>query len=94
MTTFSVNIDNTEVKDNTLQFHIAGSDEYGLDKSIVNSLRRTLLSEIPCVAFRVEEGTKKDIIMEVNNTSLHNEYLMHRISMIPLYLDQETYEKQ
>ena len=94
MTTFSVNIDNTEVKDNTLQFHIAGSDEYGLDKSIVNSLRRTLLSEIPCVAFRVEEGTKKDIIMEVNNTSLHNEFLMHRLSMIPLYLDPETYEKQ
>ena len=31
MTTFSVNIDNTEVKDNTLQFHIAGSNEYGLD---------------------------------------------------------------
>ena len=94
MTTFSVNIDNTEVKDNTLQFHIAGSDEYGLDKSIVNSLRRTLLSEIPCLAFRVEEGTKKDIIMEVNNTSLHNEFLMHRLSMIPLYLDPETYEKQ
>ena len=94
MTTFSVSIDNTEIKDNTLQFELNGSDEYGLDKSIVNSLRRTLLSEIPCIAFRTEEGSKKDIIMEVNNTSLHNEYLMHRISMIPLYLDPETYEKQ
>ena len=94
MTTFSVSIDNTEIKDNTLQFELNGADEYGLDKSIVNSLRRTLLSEIPCIAFRTEEGSKKDIIMEVNNTSLHNEYLMHRISMIPLYLDPETYEKQ
>jgi len=94
MTTFSVTIDDTEIKDNTLSFVINGSDEYGLDKSIVNSLRRTLLSEIPCIAFRVEEGTNKDIIMEINNTSLHNEFLMHRLSMIPLYLDLETYEKQ
>ena len=94
MSTFSVSIDATEIKDNTLNFVINGSNEYGLDKSIVNSLRRTLLSEIPCIAFRVEEGSKKDIIMELNNTSLHNEFLMHRLSMIPLYLDPETYEKQ
>ena len=32
--------------------------------------------------------------MEVNNTSLHNEYLMHRLAMIPLYIDPKTYEKQ
>jgi len=32
--------------------------------------------------------------MEVNNTSLHNEFLLHRLSMIPIYLDPETYENQ
>ena len=64
-----------------------------LDKSIINSIRRTLISEIPCVAFRVEEGTPKDLIMEVNNTSLHNT-LLHRLSMIPLYINPETYENQ
>jgi len=98
MTSFSVSIDKADVEadveTNTLHFHMIGSEEYGLDKSIINSLRRTLLSEIPCVAFRVEEGSKKDIIMEVNNTSLHNEFLTHRLSMIPLYLDPEEYEKQ
>ena len=94
MPTFSVTIDNTEVKDHTLHFEVNGSDEYGFDKSIINSLRRTLLSEIPCIAFRVEEGSDKDIIMELNNTSLHNEFLMHRLSMIPLYIDPETYENQ
>lgn len=94
MTSFSVDISNTELKENTLTFNIAGSTEYGLDKSIVNSLRRTLLSEIPCVAFRVEEGTNKDLIMETNTTSLHNEFLLHRISMIPIYIDPETYENQ
>ena len=94
MSSFSVDISNSELKENTLNFHIAGSAEYGLDKSIVNSIRRTLISEIPCVAFRVEEGTPKDLIMEVNNTSLHNEFLLHRISMIPLYINPETYENQ
>tara|TARA_Y100000389_G_C17432438_1_gene503496 strand:- start:668 stop:1906 length:1239 start_codon:yes stop_codon:yes gene_type:complete len=94
MTTFSVSIENVEVNNNTLDFEVHGSDEYGLEKSIINSLRRTLLSEIPCVAFRVEEGLTKDIVMERNNTSLHNEFLLHRLSMIPLYLDPETYEKQ
>ena len=94
MSTFSVSIENVEVTDNTLDFEVHGSDEYGLEKSIMNSIRRTLLSEIPCIAFRVEEGTQKDIIMEVNNTSLHNEFLLHRISMVPIYLDPETYEKQ
>ena len=94
MSSFSVDISNTEIKENTLNFHLSGSVDYGLDKSIVNSLRRTLLSEIPCVAFRVEEDSPKDIIMEVNNTSLHNEYLLHRLSMIPLYIDPEEYEKQ
>ena len=94
MTSFTVDISNTELKDNTLNFHIAGSAEYGLDKSIINSIRRTLISEIPCVAFRVEEGTPKDLIMEVNNSSLHNEFLLHRLSMIPLYINPETYENQ
>ena len=94
MPTFEVSIEKTEVKGNTLEFNLVGSAEYGLDKSIVNSLRRTLMSEIPCIAFRVEEYAEKDIIVEVNNTSLHNEFIMHRLSMIPIYLDPEKYEKQ
>ena len=94
MSSFSVSISTLESKKGTLEFTLEGTDEYGLDKSIVNSLRRTLLSEIPCVAFRIDEEQKKDIVMEVNNTSLHNEYLIHRLAMIPLYIDPKTYEKQ
>jgi DNA-directed RNA polymerase subunit L len=94
MTSFSVEISDTNINNNTLNFVISGSDEYGLDKSIVNSLRRILLSEIPCIAFRVEEDSTKDLIINENNTSLHNEFILHRLSMIPLYLDIEEYEKQ
>ena len=94
MSSFSIEISDTQSKGNTLNFTLSGSDEYGLDKSIVNSLRRVLLSEVPCVAFRVEEGTNKDMIIDVNNTSLHNEFILHRLSMIPLYLDIEEYKNQ
>ena len=94
MSSFSIEISDTQIKENTLNFTLSGTDEYGLDKSIVNSLRRVLLSEIPCVAFRVEEGTNKDLIIDVNNTSLHNEFILHRLSMIPLYLDIEEYKNQ
>ena len=94
MSKFSATIQRTKLEDNTLGFTLRGSDEYGLDKSIVNSLRRTLMSEIPAVAFRVSEDSPKDIIMSVNNTSLHNEFILHRMSMIPLFLDPESYENQ
>ena len=93
MTSFSVTIEPKESNTGSLEFTLNGNDEYGLDKSIVNSLRRILLSEIPCIAFRNDEEQKKDIIMEINNTSLHNEFLMHRLAMIPIYLDPKTYER-
>ena len=37
---------------------------------------------------------KKKIIIETNNTSLHNEFLMHRLAMVPIYIDPKLYEKQ
>ena len=60
--------------------------KYGLDKSIVNGIRRTLLTDIQSVAFDPD-----NIIIEKNTGSLHNEFLKHRISLIPLYIDPETY---
>ncbi len=94
MPSFSASIQRTQLDNNTLHFTLRGTDEYGLDKSIVNSLRRTLMSEIPAVAFRVAEDSQKDITIELNNTSLHNEFILHRLSMIPLFIDPETYENQ
>jgi len=94
MPSFSVNISTLESETDALEFTLDGNDEYGLDKSIVNSLRRTLLSEIPAIAFRFDEEQQKDIVIEVNNTSLHNEYLMQRLAMVPIYMDPEQYDRQ
>ena len=94
MSSFSVSISKINSENGSIEFTLDGNDEYGLDKSIVNSLRRTLMSEIPAVAFRIDEDQKKDIIVQTNNTSLHNEFLVHRLAMIPIYLDPTKYEKQ
>ena len=94
MSRFTVNIHDVSVDDGTLNFIMSGDQEYGLDKSLVNALRRVLLTDIPTVAFRTDEDVdNKDIIMVNNQTSLHNEMLIHRVSMIPLYLEPETFMK-
>ena len=77
---------NLKVDKNTLTFKLSGDEKYGLDKSIVNGIRRTLLTDINSVAFDPE-----NIIIEKNTGSLHNEFLKHRISLIPLYIDPDTY---
>ena len=80
-------------KASEIQFDIKGDKENGLDKSIINSLRRTLLSTIPTVAFRTDINNS-DIIIKKNNSSLHNEFLADRIGLIPLYINPLDYQKQ
>ena len=84
---------NNQPNDDTIEFDIKGDVENGLHPSIVNAIRRTLLSDIPTLGYRTEINNK-DIIIVKNNTSLHNEFLEQRISLIPLYIDPETYQKQ
>lgn len=77
----------------SLTFDIKGDTETGLHKSIVNAIRRTLLSSIPSVAFRTLIDDS-DIRIVKNTTSLHNEFMLHRISMVPLYIDPQSFKKQ
>ena len=79
-----------------LQFVLSGSHGYGLDKSVANAIRRTLLNDIPTVAFETSEdiGPKeRDLTMVTNNSPLHNEMLAHRVSLVPLYLDPYLFRK-
>ena len=94
----SVTIDNVNsvkngiIVSDYLNFDIRGTRETGLDKSVVNAIRRTILSDIPCVAFRVERE-RSDIVFELNKSSLHNEFILDRIALIPLSIDPDTYYK-
>lgn len=58
-----------------------------IDLSIINALRRVILSEIPNVGFYFNPNNfkePKDINVIENNTPLHNEFIQHRISLIPI----------
>jgi len=92
MSEFSCEIVDKNSKKNSLEFDIKGNNDYGFDKTIINGIRRTLLSTIPSVAFRTERDNS-DLIVLKNNTSLHNEFILHRLSLIPLYIDPEVFKK-
>ena len=87
-------ISNIDHNKDTLTFTIAGNAEYGLDKSVTNAIRRTLINDIPTVAFETDDNFQyKDINMITNHTSLHNEMILHRISLIPIFLNPEQFMK-
>lgn len=69
-----------------LNFQIKSDPENPLDISIVNGIRRTILQKIPTVGI-----PQDNIIIEKNATSLHNEFMKHRLSMIPLCIDPTNY---
>lgn len=61
-----------------------------IDLSIINGIRRTILTDIPVVGFIGEEEPTVDII--TNNGPLHNEIIIHRIGLIPLNISDEDTE--
>jgi len=58
-----------------------------VDLGIVNSIRRIILSEIDVVGFYGENEPSVEVIF--NNGPLHNEFLIHRIGLIPLHISEE-----
>lgn len=57
-----------------------------INVSLANAVRRTIISDIPCVVFKTMpyEDCKVNII--TNTTRLNNEILKHRLSCIPIHI--------
>lgn len=62
-----------------------------VDLAYLNAIRRVLLAEIPNVgiAFDPLTDANPDMHIEINTSSLHNEYLAHRVSLLPLCFSEE-----
>ena len=77
---------NFKKKDNKITFNVKNTDV-----SILNSIRRTILSDIPNVAFDFKpyDFEEKKINIIENTCSLHNEIILQRLSMIPLKFDED-----
>jgi len=64
-----------------------------VDLGIVNAIRRIILSEIPVIGFYGEDKDEDSTInIIINNSPLHNEFMIHRIGLIPLHISEEITE--
>ena len=81
------NYDNKSQTD-TLKF-----DVLNCNSSFVNSLRRLIITEVETIGFNTQDYESSDINIIENTASLHNEFLLHRIGLIPINTDNiETYD--
>jgi DNA-directed RNA polymerase subunit L len=63
-----------------------------VDVCVVNSLRRVILTEIPTLMFRGFPHYSNRINIKKNNTKFNNEYLKHRISCVPIHVNETEFE--
>ncbi len=56
----------------------------GTDTAFMNSLRRIILAEVPAMAI-------DEIVVIENSSLLHDEILAHRMGLIPLKTDLDSY---
>jgi len=69
--------------DDTLQFTLKG-----VNVSIANAIRRTILSDIPLIVFRTSPYEKNKATIITNTTRLNNEILKQRLSCIPIHIKE------
>jgi DNA-directed RNA polymerase subunit L len=62
-------------------------DIHNMDLAIANSIRRIILTEIQVVGFYGEDEPSVDII--TNTGPLHNEFMKHRIGLIPINVSEK-----
>ena len=55
-----------------------------VDVSTSNAIRRTMTSSVNSVGFRTEPYESCDLKVFANDTPLHNQFILHRLSMIPI----------
>ena len=76
---------NIREEDGVLHFHITG-----LDISLINGMRRTIMNTVPTVGFRSEPYEKSTIVIEKNTSIFNNEVVSHRIAMVPIFMPSDV----
>ena len=79
--TMNPSVQFTSDADDTLKFTLSG-----VNVSIANAIRRTLLTDIPSVVFRTAPYEESGATMLTNTTRLNNEILKQRLSCIPIHI--------
>jgi DNA-directed RNA polymerase subunit L len=66
----------------TIKFEIDGCNT-----SFVNAIRRTILSDVESISFNIDDYANTDLKVLKNTSSLHNEFLLHRLGLIPVNVE-------
>lgn len=77
-------IDRVSEENNTLKLYITNANY-----SVVNAIRRTILSKIPVVCFKAFPYEENLCEILVNTSGLNNEIIKHRLTCIPVHLDPD-----
>lgn len=59
----------------------------GVDTSVANALRRTIISDIPVCGINADSKLAGDCVVNANTSRLHNEILKHRLTCIPVMVE-------
>ncbi len=71
-------------------------DLVNTSSSIANTIRRTLLSELPIISFSDDWNDNESLLdtkVKINTTSVHNEFITHRLSLIPICMFKNEINK-
>ena len=74
-------VDIIDFKDDTITFTVSG-----VNVSIANALRRTIISDIPMVVFRTSPNEQNKCNVITNITRFNNEIIKQRLSCIPIHI--------
>jgi DNA-directed RNA polymerase subunit L len=74
--------DSWDVRKNYMTF-----DLEGVDNTMANAIRRIVLTDIKYVGFKTRPYEESDINMIVNETTMDNQKLTHRIGLIPINIE-------
>ena len=68
-------------------------DVVDVDVSLVNAIRRAIIANVSTVAFSFDPNkSNNDIVIHTNTGALHNEFLGHRLSLVPIHLNKTEIE--
>jgi len=81
----NISIDNISKQNGFLYFNIQN-----INISLINALRRIIISDIPCYVFRTYPYEKNNVNIIKNTCRINNEVIKQRLSCVPIHIKENS----